>query len=145
MPADTEMHEHLSPKTFASMRPEQVAWAQFEAFPPGGQLAVLVGDPSKAGPYVIRVKIPAGMKLPPHRHPEDRIYTVISGVFYIGHGEHFDEAGLTAYGPGSLVVLPSNTPHFHWARSGQYITQVYGTGPMGTHYVDSKDDPRNRR
>jgi quercetin dioxygenase-like cupin family protein len=145
MPADTETRDHLSPKAFASIRPEQVAWAQFEAFPPGGQLAILVGDPSKPGPYVIRVKIPAGMKLAPHRHPEDRIYTVISGVFYIGEGEHFDEAALTAYGPGSAIVLPSNTPHFHWAKSGAYITQVYGTGPMGSHYIDPKDDPRNQR
>jgi uncharacterized RmlC-like cupin family protein len=145
MPADTELREHLSPKVFDSIRPEQVAWTQFAAFPPGGQLATLVGDASKPGPYVIRVKIPAGMKLAPHRHPEDRIYTVISGVFYIGQGEHFDEAALVAYAPGSVVVLPSNTPHFHWAKSGQYITQVYGTGPMGSHYIDPKDDPRNQR
>ena len=87
MPADTELRQHLSPKIFGSIRPEQVAWAQFAAFPPGGQLATLVGDASKPGPYVIRVKIPAGMKPAPHRHPEDRIYTVISGVFYIGQGE----------------------------------------------------------
>ena len=139
-----ETREKLSPETFDSLRPEQVAWAQFAAFPPGGQLAALIGDPLEPEPYVIRVKIPSGMKLPPHRHPEDRIYTVISGVFYIGRGEHFDEAALTAYGPGSVVVLPSNTPHFHWAKSGEYITQVYGQGPMASHYVDPRDDPRNK-
>src|SRR5271156_2857469 len=107
MPTDAELRERLPLKVFDSIRPEQVTWAQFPAFPPGGELAVLVGDPT-VGPYVIRVKIPAGMKLAPHRHPEDRIYTVISGVFYIGHGEHFDEAALTAYGPGGVIVLPSN-------------------------------------
>jgi quercetin dioxygenase-like cupin family protein len=56
------------------------------AFPPGVQLAVVVGHPSGAGPFTIRVKAPAGAKLPPHRHHEDRVYTVISGVFYIGQG-----------------------------------------------------------
>ena len=48
------------------------------------------GDPTEPGPYVIRVKLPSGVKLMPHVHPEDRVYTVISGVFYIGLGEHFD-------------------------------------------------------
>ena len=41
-------------------------------------------QPSEPGPYVIRVKVPSSVKLMPHRHPEDRIYTVMSGVFYIG-------------------------------------------------------------
>ncbi len=69
--------ERLSPKEFVSLRTEEIAWRQFPAFPPGGELAVLVGDISKPGPYVVRVRIPDGVKLMPHRHPEDRIYTVI--------------------------------------------------------------------
>ena len=79
----------------------------------------------------------------PHTHPEDRIYTVMSGVFYIGFGTVFDPDKLVAYGPGSIVILPANTPHFHWAKSGEYISQVYGTGPLGLEYVDRHDDPRN--
>ena len=78
----------------------------FPAFPPSARLAVLVGEPMQAGPYVIRVKVPAGVKLMPHRHPEDRIYTVMSGVFYIGLGEKFDGDKVKAYPPGSLVILP---------------------------------------
>ena len=142
MPAKRET---LSPKVFDSIRTDQVAWARFAAFPPGGELAVLVGDISKPEPYVIRVRIADGVRLMPHRHPEDRIYTVISGVFYIGHGETFDESALVAYAPGNLVVLPSMTPHFHWAKSGEYVTQVYGFGPLGTEYLDPADDPRNAR
>jgi quercetin dioxygenase-like cupin family protein len=79
----------------------------------------------------------------PHKHPEDRIYTVLSGIFYIGLGEEFDESKLTAYAPGSLVVLPGGQAHFHWARSGEYITQVSAMGPLGLAYVDQADDPRN--
>jgi quercetin dioxygenase-like cupin family protein len=78
----------------------------------------------------------------PHTHPEDRIYTVISGVFYIGFGREFDPKKLQAYGPGSIVILPGNTPHFHWAASGEYITQVSGSGPLGIEYVDPGNDPR---
>ena len=69
-------------------------------------LAVVVGDPAKSGPFTIRVKAPAGAKLPPHRHHEDRVYTVISGVFYIGQGDDFDPDKLQAFPPGAVVVLP---------------------------------------
>ena len=87
-----------------------------------------------------RVRLPAGTKLMPHKHPEDRIYKVMEGVFYIGRGEAFDEAKLEAFGPGS--VLPGDTAHFHWAKSGDYITQVSAIGPLGLDYVDDHDDPR---
>jgi hypothetical protein len=38
----------------------------------------------------------------PHQHPEYRVYTVISGVFYIGLGSVFDEERLLAYPPGTV-------------------------------------------
>jgi quercetin dioxygenase-like cupin family protein len=127
---------------FRSILPEDVQWEPFAAFPPSARLAVVVGRPAEPGPYVIRVKLPAGVKLMPHRHPEDRVYTVISGVFYIGVGEQFDPDKLEAHPPGSVVVLPGDTPHFHWARSGEYITQVTALGPLGMEYLNHDDDPR---
>jgi len=127
---------------FRSVFPEDVPWRPFPAFPPEVRLAVIVGDPEAPNPYLIRVKVPSGVKLMPHSHPEDRIYTVISGVFFIGLGEHFDSATLMAYPPGSVVVLPGNTPHFHCAKSGEYVTQVTAIGPLGLEYLDRHDDPR---
>jgi quercetin dioxygenase-like cupin family protein len=127
---------------FHAIRAEDVQWRSFQAFPPKARLAILVGDPAKPGPYVIRVKLPMGTKMMPHKHPEDRIYTVLSGVFYIGLGDVFDETKLTAYAPGSVVVLPGGQPHFHWAKSGEYITQVTAIGPLGLDYVDAANDPR---
>ena len=129
---------------FKSILPEEVDWKPFPAFPPAVRLAVLVGDPTEPGPYVIRVKVPSGVKMMPHKHPEDRIYTVMSGVFYIGLGEQFDSDKVKAYPPGCLVVLPGDTPHFHWAKSGDYITQVTAIGPLGLEYMSPKDDPRHR-
>src|SRR5678815_2081648 len=90
--------------------PEDIDWKPFAAFPPAVRLAVLVGQPSEPGPYMIRVKVPAGVKLMPHRHPEDRVYTVISGVFYIGLGDQFDGDKVKAFPPGSVVVLPGDSP-----------------------------------
>ena len=129
---------------FRAILPEDIAWKSFPAFPPEARLAIMVGDPSKPGPYVIRVKVPSGVKLMPHRHPEDRIYTVISGVFYIGLGDQFDGDKMQAYPPGSVIVLPGGTDHFHWAKSGAYITQVTAIGPLGLEYLHPKDDPRKR-
>lgn len=127
---------------FRVIRSEELQWRPFPAFPPEARLAVLVGDPTKPGLYLIRVKLPDGTKMMPQQHPEDRIYTVISGIFYIGLGREFDEHTLTAHGPGSVVVLPGGQPHFHWAKSGEYITQVSGIGPLGLSYVDPAHDPR---
>jgi quercetin dioxygenase-like cupin family protein len=127
---------------FRSVLPEEIDWQPFASFPPSARLAVVVGDPSHSGPYVVRVKVPSGLKLMPHRHQEDRVYTVMSGVFYIGRGDTFDEGKLRAYPPGSVIVLPGDTAHFHWARSGEYITQVTALGPISLEYVDPADDPR---
>ena len=79
----------------------------------------------------------------PHKHPEDRIYTVISGIFYIGLGDKFDAGKLAAYPPGAVIVLPGNTSQFHWAKSGEYVTQMTAIGPLGIEYIDANDDPRS--
>ena len=129
---------------FQSILPEDIVWKPVPAFPSSVRLAVVVGQPSEPGPYVVRVKVPTGVKLMPHQHPEDRVYTVMSGVFYIGLGARFDADGLKAYPPGSVLVLPGDTLHFHWAKSGEYITQVTGIGPLGLEYLNPTDDPRNQ-
>jgi arginine/lysine/ornithine decarboxylase len=53
----------------------------------------------------------------------------MSGVFYIGLGDRFDGDKVKAYPPGSVIVLPGDTWHFHWAKSGEYVTQVWSAGP----------------
>src|SRR3954465_6131123 len=136
---------HPGQAVFRSIVPEDIEWKQFPAFPPSVRLAILIGRPSEPAPYVIRVKMPADGKLMPHRHPEDRVYTVMSGVFYIGLGEQFDGGKVKAYPPGSVIVLPGDTWHFHWAKSGEYVTQVTATGPLGLEYSDADDDPREHR
>lgn len=147
MAKPTKQHkETISARREAALTailPEDVDWKPFAAFPASVRLAVVVGQPSEPGLYLIRVKVPMGVKLMPHRHSEDRIYTIISGIFYIGEGDEFDADKLEAYPPGAVIVLPRNTSHFHWAKSGEYIAQVTAIGPLGFEYVNSKDDPRN--
>ena len=129
---------------FRAVLPEDVEWEQFPAFPPSVRLAVVLGEPCEPGQYLIGVKVPSGVRLMPHRHPEDRVYTVMSGVFYVGLGDEFDGDSVTAYPPGSVIVLPGDTAHFHWAKSGEYVTQVTAIGPLGLEYLKSEDDPRIR-
>ena len=130
-------------EVFKTILPEDVDWKPFPAFPPSVRLAIVVGRPSEPTPYTIRVKAPHGAKLMPDKYAEDRVYTVISGVFYIGLGDQFDASKLNAYPPGAVIVLPGNTPHFHWAKSGEYITQITAIGPLGMEYLNAEDDPRN--
>jgi quercetin dioxygenase-like cupin family protein len=138
------MSTHLPGQAvFRPALPEDIDFEPFPSFPPPARLAVVVGQLSEPAPYVVRVKLPSGVRLMPHRHHEDRVYTVMSGVFYIGLGEHFDEEALQAYPPGAVIVLPGGTPHFHWARSGEYVTQVTAIGPISLDYVDPENDPRN--
>jgi len=131
-------------EVFRAVLSEDIDWKPFAAFPTSVHLAVVVGQPSEAGPYTMRVRAPHGVKLMPHRHPEDRVYTVISGVFYIGLGDQFDADKIQAYPPGSVIVLPGNTSHFHWAKSSEYVVQVTAIGPLGLEYISPNDDPRNK-
>jgi hypothetical protein len=140
----TMSNHELDQSVFGSVLPEDVYWEPFPSFPATARLAAVVGDPSQKAPYTVRVKLPSGVKLMPHRHHEDRVYTVIAGVFYIGLGDEFDEEKLEAYPPGAVVVLPSGTAHFHWAKSGEYVTQVTAMGPISLEYVDPEDDPREQ-
>jgi hypothetical protein len=128
---------------FRAVLPEEIDWKPFAAFPPSARLAIVVGQALEDGPYTIRVKVPHGVRLMPHRHPEDRVYTVISSIFYIGLGDRFDSEKLVAYPPGAVIILPGNTSHFHWAKSGDYVTQVTAIGPLGLEYINSNDDPRS--
>lgn len=100
----------------------------------GGVLsATAVGNPAQGGAiYVVRVKYPAGAKSLPHTHPDQRIFTVISGTFYAGSGPVFDERTLVALTPGAVMVMPANVVHYAWAKDGDVIVQEIGLGPSGT-------------
>jgi len=131
----TRNHQ-LRQSVFRSILPKDIGWKPFPAFPPAARLAIVVGHPTEPGPYVVRVKVPDGAKLMPHKHPKDHLYTVMSGVFCIGLGETFEGDKVKAYPPGSVIVLPGATWHFHGAKSGEYGTQVKAIRGLGLEYHD---------
>lgn len=103
---------------------------------PGHEIASLIGDSTKPGPYVERVKFPAGTVSKPHSHPEARTYTIISGTWYVGYGDKFDPAKLKPLTPGSFYTEPANVTHFSEVRGEAVIVQITGSGPSATRFVD---------
>ena len=111
------------------------------SLPPGAQATVLHGSPAKEGPFVLRLRFPAGFVVPPHRHSKDELVTVISGRFSINAGEKVDRAVFKALPAASFVYLPAGTPHYAIAET-ESVVQINGVGPFDVKYVNPKDDPR---
>jgi hypothetical protein len=121
--------------------PDKIQWGPAPpVFPTGAQFAVLAGDPSKPGPFVVRIKAPDGYRIMPHWHPTGEYVTVISGEFHVGMGDKFDESSLQTLPAGSVAAVP--THHNHYAMTkGETVVQVNSTGPFKLIYVNPADDP----
>jgi quercetin dioxygenase-like cupin family protein len=118
-----------------TVRPENLKWFS----PPGNpalQGAWVIGGEEKPGAYILRVRLAAGGRIPPHVHPDERSSTVLSGTIYVGFGSAFDEATMTAVPTGGVYVAPANVPHFVWAKDGGAVYQEAGFGPTGTKAVE---------
>jgi quercetin dioxygenase-like cupin family protein len=131
--------------THVVLTPGAIKWQPFPPGGPGAKLAVLSGDPEKPGPFVIRIRQPAGALTPPHWHPTDEHVTVIKGTLFFGMGEKFHKRAAHESPAGSYLVLPAKMPHFSWvSKKGEGIVQVHGTGPFQVVFVNPADDPRNK-
>jgi hypothetical protein len=112
--------------------------------PPGVKVAVLFGDPSKAGmPYTIRAKMGDGYTIPPHWHPTDENVTVLSGTLIVGKGDSLTKAGMELPA-GSYMRMPKEMRHYAIAK-GDTVLQIHGVGPFDITYVDPSNDPRTKK
>jgi quercetin dioxygenase-like cupin family protein len=112
------------------------------SLPPGAQAARLLGSPAEEGPFVLRLKFPAGFVVPPHMHSKDEFIVVLSGALTIESGEKVDPDALKGLPAGSFFHLPSGMAHYLFAES-ESVVQLNGMGPFDVKYIDPKDDPRN--
>ena len=125
--------------------PEDIDWEPFPALSAARSSRRRCRPPDRARSLCGSGQGPSGVKLMPHVHHEDRVYTVMSGVFYIGVGEGVRRGEAEGLPPGAVIVLPGGNPHFHWAKSGEYVTQVTAIGPISLDYVNPQDDPRRKQ
>ena len=126
------------------MAPADMKWGDPPpVFEKGMTLAVVSGDPGKAGSFVVRAKFPAGYKIQPHWHPTDENVTVLSGTMAVGMGEKFDTAVMKELSAGGFVMLPAEMRHFAMAKTEATI-QIHGQGPFTLTYVNPADDPSKR-
>ncbi len=123
--------------------PDKMTWVSAPpGLPAGAQLAVLEGDPSKAGAhFAFQAKLPDGYKVPPHWHPTDERIVILQGALMMGLGEKFEPASAHELTVGSYAVMPAGVRHFVWAK-GETVIQVSGVGPFEITYVNPADDPR---
>ena len=123
---------------------DQIKWGPVPpVLPPGAQIAVISGDPFKAGLYVLRLKMPANYRIPAHHHPTTEYVTVVSGKFTIGMGDKLDRKHGIELRPGGFAEATANMNHYAWT-TGETVVQVHGQGPFAITYVNPADDPSKK-
>ncbi len=106
----------------------------------GAKMAVLQGDPTKPGPFTLRLSAPAGYKVAPHWHTQTENLTVISGTFMVGMGDKWEAKAMKPFKAGMFGSVPGKQPHYGVAKTAMVI-QIHGEGPFDMTYVNDKDDP----
>ena len=104
-------------------------------------MAKIISDGEKDGPYLYRVRFPKGRVVHAHSHPYERIYTVLTGTWYIGRGDIYDETKSTSLPAGSVYIEPAGKPHFVATPEAEAVVQITGTGPTKIDYVDFSQGP----
>ena len=132
------------PEVQTILTPREIKWsAAPPAIPKGAEAALLYGDPSKAEPFVLRLKLPSNYHISPHTHPVPEVVTVISGTFKLGSGETAEKDKAQPLPAGSFFAFSPGMVHFAYTDE-ETVVQVSSTGPWGLNYVNPQDDPRQK-
>jgi hypothetical protein len=101
----------------------------------GIETRLLVGDPTKPGPYTIAIKVPPNTHIAAHSHRDDRSAVVVSGLWHFGYGPVADDAASQPLPPGSFYTEPAADPHFAWTGPEGATVFISGVGPSDTRYT----------
>ncbi|HVO89208.1 MAG TPA: cupin domain-containing protein [Casimicrobiaceae bacterium] len=124
------------------INPSELKWVNAPpTLPKGAKIAVVYGDPGKAGPFVLRLMAPAGYKVGPHWHSQTENLTVLSGTLYLGEGDKADRQKAQPLKTGGFHYLPARQHHYAYTRTPSII-QIHGEGPFDINYVNATDDPQ---
>lgn len=105
----------------------------------GVKFANIFGDPTKPGPYVIRVIFPVGIMSSPHFHSEERHVVVIKGTWFTGTDDKWDPSTAIGLPAGSYMYHPAGGVHFDGALKDEVTVQIVGMGPSKTTFLYPKE------
>lgn len=108
----------------------------------GQSAEMLYGDPTKAGLYTVLLRLEPHKRIMPLSHPDSRFVTVLSGTFYVGFGNTYDETKLNVLPAGGIYTEPANANHFGETRDEPALVAITGYGPSGTNYANPADAPK---
>jgi hypothetical protein len=112
--------------------------------PAGAKVTVLLGDPSKPGPFVVRISTSGEYVVKPHYHSRAEALTVLYGTLYMGTASEFDPASAHTIYVGGFHYLPAKSPHFAFTKTPT-VLELHGDGPFDIIYLNPEDDPRMAR
>lgn len=115
--------------------PKDIKWVEGAN---GAATAILAGDPSKPGIYVVLNKWHPGHMSRPHFHANDRFIYVISGTWWVGAGKKYDPNSTKPMGPGSYVLHTGKGIHYDGAKDGEAIIEIVGMGPATATPAEAK-------
>lgn len=125
----------LNPAALIYKLPPQIEWK--EALP-GAKQAVLQGDPSKPGLYIVLIKWSPHSMSRPHFHPNDRFITVVSGTWWVGTGSKFDPESTVPMPAGSFVTHFGKQIHYDGAKNEEAVLEIVGEGPATATPAETK-------
>jgi quercetin dioxygenase-like cupin family protein len=125
----------LNPAALSYKLPNQLTWSDE---PSGAKAAVLLGDPSKPGLYIILVKWTPHHMSHPHWHPHDRFITVLSGTWWVGTGTKYEPDSTVPMPPGSFVTHFGTQIHYDGAKDDEVVLQIVGEGPQTATPAEAK-------
>jgi hypothetical protein len=125
----------LNPAALSYKLPNQITWTDE---PSGAKAAVLLGDPSKTGLYILLVKWTPHHMSHPHFHPNDRFITVLSGTWWVGTGTKFDPDSTAPMPPGSFVTHFGKQIHYDGAKDEEVTLEIVGQGPQTATPAEAK-------
>ncbi len=123
------------PSTMAIVRDADMKWTESPRSP-GLSTAVVYGNPTMPGLYIIRVHFAPGTMSRPHFHPEARYIAVLKGTWWVGAGPKWDKNATTPVSAGSFVVHHPNKIHYDGAKDEEVTLQITGIGPSATTPVN---------
>ena len=127
----------LNPAAVIYKLPDQIPWGPVTAS--GAQTAVVVGDPTKPGFYMVYNKWTKGNHFSrPHFHPNDRYIVVLQGTWWVGSGPKFDPANTTPMPAGSLVTHFGKQVHWDGAKDEDTVLLIMGEGPATSTAAEEK-------